>query len=593
MTQANPNLAQIDFTGLDRDTLLDQLVQRVNAIAPQWTDAGQSDIGRALLELFTAINTSQLLRLDMAANELFLATVKQRGSAIKLTDLIAYEVSGNVSSVATVRFTIAIAHAEDILINKFTRSSTTGDPTLDFYNFEAATLISGNTFVDVEVRQGTVITETFTGTGDPNQEIVLANKDVGQNAIEVVISSTVWLEVPNFLSSGNVDEHYTFKFNADEAGVIGFGDGAFGKAVPLGATITVTYLRSAGSSGNVGAATITKLQTTLYDVLSAAVTASTSNSAAAIGGSDPETLESIQKNAPASLSALNRAVTKTDYISITEGVDGVARSNAWGESEEGPPNVSLFNKVRVTFSPNGGGAPSTALRTNVLNKLEGGSGVDATAMVIIRHEILGPIYVAVGVTATVTLVQGFVSSTVEASISAELAIFFSLAELEFDEDIRVSKINKLISDVQGVDYIALTLPQPARIVGLNSEPFDVTLGVDDVFKVAVDGGGTQSFTLTAGVARTAQQVVDELNSMTGMTYSVVGENQIQVVSDTAGVASSLAVDGGVAPPPSAATNTLLGFTDGDSVIGSSLTDVVIGKQEIATLGTVTLTMVAP
>jgi hypothetical protein len=586
MTQANPNLAQIDFTGLDRDALLTQLINRISSVAPQWTDAGESDIGRALLELFTALNTSQLMRLDMSANELYLATVKQRGSAIKLSELIAYKVAGNVSSIATLRFTIASAHAVDIPIPKFTRSSTTGDPTLDFYNFSAATLLAGNTFVDTEVTQGSVVTETFAGTGLVDQTYSLSNKDVGQNAIEVTVSSSIWSEVANFLSSGNTDENYTFKFDANEEGVITFGDGAFGKVPPNGATISVTYLRSSGAAGNVGANTITKLQTVLTDVLAASVTASTDNAASAIGGSDPETIESVQKNAPASLASLNRAVTKADYIAIVEGVDGVARANAWGESEQAPPNVSLFNKVRISFSPNGGGTPSAQLRTNVTNTLEGGSGVDATAMVIIRHEILNPIYVSLPVTATVTLVQGFISSTVQTSINAELTDFFSLAELNFDEDIRISKVSQLIQDVQGVDYITLTLPQAGRVVGTEPDTYNIT-GANDTFTVAVDGGGNQNATLTTGTARTAAQVATDINGgTTGLTASVVGEGQVQVISDTTGAASQIEIVNGNA-------NATLGFSDSTTYTGSTTTDVAMGKQEIAILGTVTLTMVVP
>jgi len=82
-------------------------------------------------------------------------------------------------------------------------------------------------------------------------------------------------------------------------------------------------------------------------------------------------------------------------------------------------------------------------------------------------------------------------------------------------------------------------------------------------------------------------VVSDINgTLTGATASVAGENQILIVSDTTGTSSEVNVKTGNA-------NALLGFEDNADDLGTSTTDVPVGKQEIAILGTVSLTMVAP
>lgn len=69
-----------------------------------------------------------------------------------------------------------------------------------------------------------------------------------------------------------------------------------------------------------------------------------------------------------------------------------------------------------------------------------------------------------------------------------------------------------------------------------------TNGVDgtNLLRINVDGSGNQDITLTSGGARTAQQVVDDINLvLTGATASVSGGTKVRITSDTAGGSSSV------------------------------------------------------
>ena len=101
----------------------------------------------------------------------------------------------------------------------------------------------------------------------------------------------------------------------------------------------------------------------------------------------------------------------------------------------------------------------------------------------------------------------------------------------------------------------------ASIQSANSENFAITGGVNDVFSISVDGGTQIDVTLTAGGARTAAQIVADLNGDAG--FAAVARAQavngkVEVSSINAG--STLTIETASA----ASANTTLGFTAGDN-----------------------------
>lgn len=62
-------------------------------------------------------------------------------------------------------------------------------------------------------------------------------------------------------------------------------------------------------------------------------------------------------------------------------------------------------------------------------------------------------------------------------------------------------------------------------------PYLIVLDTNDTFKVKVGSAAAETVTLTAGAARTAEQIVDELNAgTTGLTASVTDEGTIQLLA---------------------------------------------------------------
>lgn len=89
-------------------------------------------------------------------------------------------------------------------------------------------------------------------------------------------------------------------------------------------------------------------------------------------------------------------------------------------------------------------------------------------------------------------------------------------------------------------------------------PFDITAATNDALTITVNGGSAQPFTLTAGLGRTAQQIVDDINgATTGLTASVV-DGFIKITSNTTGSSSSIQIG----TPVSHSANATLGLTTG-------------------------------
>ena len=98
----------------------------------------------------------------------------------------------------------------------------------------------------------------------------------------------------------------------------------------------------------------------------------------------------------------------------------------------------------------------------------------------------------------------------------------------------------------------------ADAVSTLSEPYAIT-GSNNQFSINVDGGSTQTVSLTTGSARTAANIVSDLTSLTGCTASVVIINGFSYVrirtTSASGLSSSILFNA-----PSNHSNTILGFT---------------------------------
>jgi len=110
----------------------------------------------------------------------------------------------------------------------------------------------------------------------------------------------------------------------DDGFTLQFGNGLIGYQPPGGSKVRVTTQITDGENGNVVIGTVTqgqRIYSTTVAGLTQIVNYSITNTEAAIGGDDEESLDEIRRNAITNLTALERLVSENDYINANVIID--------------------------------------------------------------------------------------------------------------------------------------------------------------------------------------------------------------------------------------------------------------------------------
>jgi hypothetical protein len=115
---------------------------------------------------------------------------------------------------------------------------------------------------------------------------------------------------------------FVVEIENDQTAFIRFGDDEHGRRPDSGTTFTATYRVGNGTSGNVGAETLTHIVTTVAGITGVR------NPLPATGGVDPETMDEIRRDAPQAFRTQMRAVTEDDYARKAELDNAIQRAAA-------------------------------------------------------------------------------------------------------------------------------------------------------------------------------------------------------------------------------------------------------------------------
>ena len=295
-------------------------------------------------------------------------------------------------------------------------------------------------------------------TGAVNQAYSLAQSPLIAGSSTVVVGTlsggvpvgVSFTEVPYIIDASYNTPAYSVSTDSNNISYINFGDGVSGR-IPPANSVFVTYRVGGGSYGNVGPSTLTNQITNVIAGISV------TNAAAASGGADAETTDSIRINAPLAYSALNRAVSLSDYASLSVGVPSVAKAIAdssssansivlylapFGDQSLGTPGVDAYGNNTTTF---------TNAASTVTSYLQDKSPATTTVT------LLPAKYVPISVTVSINLLPQYRQSIVSAAINLALSTFLSFNSTIFSENITLQALHNILSQVDGVDYVNVTL----------------------------------------------------------------------------------------------------------------------------------------
>lgn len=205
--------------------------------------------------------------------------------------------------------------------------------------------------------------------GTPNQSFTLVNTPVvvldnpvvvrNSDGSKVTVNSLQlevdegsgflgWQQVDDFFSATKNDRVYMLNTNT---GVVTFGDGEHGRvpaAAGPGNIVARVYRSGGGSQGNVGANTLTQIQTYVESVNTV------TNYGPATGGTDEETVADAKLRASRALKSNDRAVTGEDFASLAIEAPGanVRRAVALPLYHPNFPDGQIPGVVTVVVVPN-------------------------------------------------------------------------------------------------------------------------------------------------------------------------------------------------------------------------------------------------
>jgi len=457
---------RLSYVNYDYDELVQQLIDRLKAKGT-WKDTYQSATGMTLIELYAYLANMLLYYIERRTEECFLGTAQNKSSIINLVRLLNYVPKRNVSAVGSVQFSISAAVEGRIYIPQYTEIYTANN--IKFVTTAQGTIEAGSTTSNIITAiQGTKQQYVIYSDGSSNQEVNIEDTKVendthtGISSLRVYVDGREWTKVDSFLSSVPSDEYYMIRPELDDTITIVFGDNIRGKAPASGNAISIDYIRSDGSSGNVYETgkiiNVTSPSVTYSYVDDDGVTQNgtatllVTNITTMIGGDDAEGAEEIRTEAPNIFKTGDRLVTRTDFEAFLYNYPSIAEAYVWGENEETNPDYNMFNRVNIVLLLEGWQSPPAALKTLLEEAMY------EKSMLTVKYEFIDADIFNVVPVLDVVVNSKYSLSTTQAEIEALLASLFELGKTaKFAENKRLSNLIEKVDGLESVKYIHMTL----------------------------------------------------------------------------------------------------------------------------------------
>lgn len=499
---------ELNYVNYDFDSLVQQLIDRVK-LRDAWKDTYRSSTGQMLIELYAYVANLVLYYIERRASEQYISTAKLRSSIINLVKLLNYTPKRKVSAKGKLRFSIDSPIEKRIFIPKYTECQTAAG--IKYLTLQDVVLLPGQTFVDVNAIQGSLVQTSYVSDGSLNLEIKINDTNVENDNVFIYVAGELWEKVESFVFSINTSKHYRIIPELDDTLTIRFGDNVFGMAPIVGSEILIQYIRSDGLIGNVyELGKINTINSAIFDEDNNRVNLSVSNIDLFLGGDDEEDTEEIRFEAPRVFKTGDRAVTREDFIALLENYPGVANANVWGEMEENPPNYNMFNRVKLVVLLQDWQLPSISFKQELTSYLY------KKSMLTVKYEFVNPEIVNVVPVLRIKAKKDSTLSVVKMKTEETLKNEFVLGKTtKLGINKRFSDIVLAIEEVDGVAYHYLNLYLRKDLNfgfdsyyswGANLNLLPVESGSVEVYianeKVAIDNGIGGFVSLTSDYAVT-------------------------------------------------------------------------------------------
>lgn len=389
----NLNVTELDF---------DQIKQNLkNYLKTQTEFSGYDFEGSGLSTLLDvlAYNTHyNAIAAHFSLNEAFLDSAQIRGNVVTRAKLLGYTPRSVLAPRSTITIVLDVSSEvgtlpNNLSITRGTKLSTTvGGETFPYVvlSTQSADLVVAGasktyTFSNVAIAQGVYKSLKYRVDNDiENQKFQLSDSDSDTSTLRVRLqeneessSFDIYTKFQTLLNVDSTSKVYYLQENSSGYYEIYFGDGVTGRKPNNNNIITIDYVCTEGSESN-GANVFT-----LVDTIGGFANATVTTLAAAAGGSEQETTESIRFNAPLTFTSQNRAVTSDDYRAIIQReFTNISSISVWGGEDNDPPD---YGKAYIAVKPLVADVLTTAEKAEITGTILKGKNV-----VSITPELVDP-----------------------------------------------------------------------------------------------------------------------------------------------------------------------------------------------------------
>ena len=336
----------LDYTLKDYETIFNFLTdQAVELSDGQWTDFTDGDFGTIIIHLLSYWGDLLSNQLDLTASELFINTAEERTSLMEIVKLIGYEPNNYSSSMASLHITHNtdpnVAYEGEVLpaFSKFVSNSG-----LSYYNLYPVRLTSDTTIVPTY--EGTLTNKIFYYRDiTTDGRIQVNDPNMATNATQVeIIAGSVAGEIQRVSDVRFTSGELCFSIHTDLDGYPYIQLPAWwSNLLSDPVTISVTYLKTRGQDGRVGANTINRIASNPSISNSYTI----NNPEASVGGTNPETVAEIKAKATAFARTMYTAVTLKDFEDIALFSDTISQVRALDynhKEEEFPATIAPYKQ---------------------------------------------------------------------------------------------------------------------------------------------------------------------------------------------------------------------------------------------------------
>ena len=514
-----PSSDKLNITDLEFDGIKSNLITFLKAQS-QFQDYDFEGSGMAVLVDLLAYNTHYMgYYANMLGNEMFLDSSSLRESVVSHAKHLNVIPTSRTAPKAKLNFTFTPAGTPTSLtIAKNTKFNSSINGISYVFTTNQTTSIprsSAGTYAvnGVEVVEGKILNKAYVVSGaDTTQRYIIPNQDVDTSTITVKVQKSVGDSDVNTYTDGNAvdvttikgtDKVYFLQEVEDQKYEITFGDGAIGKQLSDGNIIFIEYIVTNGTAGNF--ASIFTAVGSVAGLPSSSYVITTNENAT--GGSDIQTINSLQYQAPKLYQAQSRATTKADYKAIIlEKRPDIESITVYGGEDADPVQ---YGKVFIALKPSGNNTFSTSTKEAIKNSI-----LKKVNVVTVIPEIIDPVffYLLLDVTVNYDPVTNLTDeNTLKTNIDTSIQNYLQTSLEKFDQKFRYSK---LVQDIDNTNdsirnnKTSITYQQRITPASLNT-PVTYTL----LYTNALETSSISSTSFTGTDGNTYSLVDDSSNNI--------------------------------------------------------------------------------